>query len=41
MSQIIEKNNCSYKQKKLWAMRDPVLIFKEKKASGFVKPKQH
>ncbi len=37
---ILRKNNCSYKQKKLRAIRDPVVMFKGKKASGFRKPKQ-
>ncbi len=37
---ILRKNNCQYKWKKLWAMRDPDVMFKGKKASGFVKPKQ-
>ncbi len=27
-------------EKKLWAMRDPVVMFKGKKALVFVKPKQ-
>ncbi len=37
---ILRKNNCYNKEKKLWAMRDTVVMFEGKKASGFRKPKQ-